>query len=379
MPERVVELAKAVSTIANEKLEGIQRINAHAHLLALNAQIEAARAGAAGAGFGVVAKEVKSIATSIRKLTSDLTDQLQPRLGELDSLGRSLVASVRGTRLSDLALNLIEIVDRNLYERSCDVRWWATDSAVVQACNEPTPASIEHASRRLGIILDNYTVYCELVVCDLDGRVLAHARPQQFPLLDRAGMSQHSWFRDALKTRNGTEFAVADIARSRELGQRSVATYATAIRDRGETDGKPIGVLGVMFDWETQAQVVVDGVRLTTEERGHTRALIVDSKFQVLAASDRRGVLSETISIETGGSKIGHIQSTDGSVMGFARTPGYETYKGLGWYGVLVQQRPRVKSAEKSAEKTAAPTGSKAPVKLASVAAPPADGPSSPG
>jgi hypothetical protein len=30
-------------------------------------------------------------------------------------------------------LNAIEIIDRNLYERTCDVRWWATDSAVV-AC-----------------------------------------------------------------------------------------------------------------------------------------------------------------------------------------------------------------------------------------------------
>src|SRR3954468_3968586 len=304
MPERVVELAKVVSTIANEKVDGIQRINAHAHLLALNAQIEAARAGAAGAGFGVVAKEVKAIANAIRQLTNDLTNQLQPRLGELDTLGRSLVANVRGTRLSDLALNLIEIVDRNLYERSCDVRWWATDSALVQACREPTSASVEHASKRLGIILDNYTVYCELVVCDLDGRVLAHARPQQFPQLDRAVMSRHSWFRDALRTRDGTEFAVADIARSPELGQRSVATYAAAIRAGGETHGRPIGVLGVLFDWETQAQVVVDGVRLSPEERSYTRALIVDASCRVLAASDRRGVLSETISIETGGNKI---------------------------------------------------------------------------
>jgi Methyl-accepting chemotaxis protein (MCP) signalling domain len=364
MPERVVELARMVSAIANEKVNGIQRINANAHLLALNAQIEAARAGAAGAGFGVVAREVKSIATAIRQLTNELTDQLQPRLAELDTLGRSLVASVRGKRLSDLALNLIEIVDRNLYERSCDVRWWATDSALVETCREPTPASIEHASKRLGIILDNYTVYCELVVCDLAGRVLAHARPKKFPQLDNAVMTHHSWFSDALRTRDGTEFAVADISRSAELGQRSVATYAAAIRARGETSGQPIGVLGVMFDWETQAQVVVDGVRLSPDERTYTRALIVDSSFQVLAASDQRGVLSETIPLQPGGEKIGHAQAEDGSVMGFAQTPGYETYKGLGWYGVLVQQRPRTKLVEPGAGRT----GGKAPAKRPSLA-----------
>jgi hypothetical protein len=348
MPERVVELVKTLSAITNEKVDGIQRINAHAHLLALNAQIEAARAGAAGAGFGVVAKEVKSIANEIRQLTGELTDQLQPRLGDLETLGRGLVASVRGTRLSDLALNLIEIVDRNLYERSCDVRWWATDSAVVEACVERTPAALEHACKRLGIILDNYTVYCELVVCDLDGHVLASGRPMKFPLLGQAVMSHHSWFRDALKTRSGAEYAVADIASSAELGQRRVATYAATIRAGGDTNGSPIGVLGVMFDWQTQAQAVLDGVRLSPDERSYTRALIVDSTFRVLAASDQRGVLSETIPIQTRGEKIGHVQSDDGSVMGFARTPGYETYEGLGWYGVLVQQRPRAHASDKA-------------------------------
>jgi hypothetical protein len=71
----------------------------------------------------------------------------------------------------------------------------------------PTPASIEHASKRLGIVLDNYTVYCDLAVCDLAGRVLAHARPKQFPQLGKTVMTQHSWFGDA----------VADISRSAEL------------------------------------------------------------------------------------------------------------------------------------------------------------------
>jgi hypothetical protein len=48
-----------------------------------------------------------------------------------NSLGHRLVAQIRGSRLPDLSLNAIDIIDRNLYERSCDVRWWATDSAIV--------------------------------------------------------------------------------------------------------------------------------------------------------------------------------------------------------------------------------------------------------
>jgi hypothetical protein len=339
MPERIVELAKTVADIANQKVAGIKRINAHARLLALNAQIESARAGAAGAGFGVVAKEVKTISHSIERLTTELTEQLQPRLVELDQHGQRLVASVRGTRLADLALNLIEIIDRNLYERSCDVRWWATDSAVVAACTDPSPATLAFTSSRLGIILDSYTVYCDLLVCDLNGYVIAHGRPQKYAQLQRANMAEMSWFRNALRTTDGTGFTVADIYSARELDGQAVATYATAIREGGGTNGKPIGVLGIMFDWGTQAQAVVDGIRLSPEERSFTRAIIVDARHQVLASSDRLGVLKETFPLDVRDRKMGHYQTTDGAVVGFALTPGYETYRGLGWYGVMIQRR----------------------------------------
>jgi hypothetical protein len=341
MPERVVALANAVSAIAGDKVAGIEKINARTRLLALNALIEATRAGAAGAGFGVVAQEVKLISREIDGLTAELTKQLQPRLAELDVLGKKLVSTVRGTRLADLALNLIEIIDRNLYERSCDVRWWATDAALVALCSDNTPAAAEYASRRLGIILDSYTVYCDLVVCDLDGKVIAHGRPGNYPQMTRTTLAHQSWFKDALRTEDGTQFAVADVAAMPELGGKMVAAYATAIREGGDAKGKPIGVLGILFDWGTQAQAVVEGVRISDEEKSFTRALIVDAHHRVIAASDRLGVLKEIFPLTPSGNGIGHYEGEDGAVIGYALTPGYETYKGLGWYGVLMQKRPR--------------------------------------
>jgi len=72
-----------------------------------------------------------------------------------------------------------------------------------------------------------------------------------------------TWFRDALATRSGEDFAVADVARLEALNGAPTATYATAIRQGGLANGAVIGVLGVHFDWQAQAQTVVDGVRLT--------------------------------------------------------------------------------------------------------------------
>jgi hypothetical protein len=99
--------------------------------------------------------------------------ELQSALGGLQQVGRRMADEVRGTRLVDLALNAIEITDRNLYERTCDVRWWATDAAVVEAARHPAPETLAHASRRLAVILGAYTVYLDLWICDASGRVLA--------------------------------------------------------------------------------------------------------------------------------------------------------------------------------------------------------------
>jgi hypothetical protein len=35
---------------------------------------------------------------------------------------------------------------------------------------------------------------------------------------------------------------------------------------------------------------------------------------------------------------MGSYVDPTGTVIGYALTPGYETYRGMGWYGVIVQR-----------------------------------------
>ena len=103
-------------------------------------------------------------------------------------------------------------------------------------------------------------------------------------------------------------------------------------------------MLGIHFDWKPQAQAVVDGVRLTDEERARSRVLLLDHSGKVLAASDRRGELEETFrlpadAVGMGSYGAGHV------TVGYALTPGYETYQGLGWYGAITQREPEAASA----------------------------------
>jgi hypothetical protein len=186
------------------------------------------------------------------------------------------------------------------------------------------------------VILDAYTVYLDLWICDPAGRVVASGRPDRYPGAKAASVADAAWFQQALRTRSGDEFAVCDIARVRALNDAPVATYATAIRVGGQAHGKVLGVLGVHFDWKPQAQAVVDGVRLTDEEKARSRVLLLDQNHRVLAASDGQGVLQETFALDTTGGTMGSY--ADGALtVGYALTPGYETYAGMGWYGCLVQ------------------------------------------
>jgi hypothetical protein len=329
----IARLTAEVDQIACEKARSIQQITNQMKMLALNALIESSRAGAHGAGFAVVAQEVRSVGQRVEGISRELETQLTRRTANLiESIGQMTERS-RGERMVDLALNAIELIDRNLYERTCDVRWWATDSAVVECVANPGAANVSHVAERLAVILRAYTVYLDLWLCDLDGNVLASARSERYKVRG-ANVASTGWFSNALRLRSGDDYVAGDIERQPLLGNAPVATYCASVRAGGDANGKPLGVLAIHFDWETQARAIVNGVRVNDDK---ARVLLVDSKFRVIASSDGQGLLTEHMPLTLKGANSGVYTDLSGLQVAFHLTPGYETYKGLGWFGVIVR------------------------------------------
>lgn len=347
------DIAAAAATLrqaAHDKTERIRRITSQVKMLALNARIESSRVGEHGRGFTVVANEVGAVGEAIAGLARELDADVDGRIVRLQEQVSRLVSRAQGERLVDLALNAVELIDRNLYERTCDVRWWATDAAVVACAAAPAAAAAAFAERRLGVILSAYTVYLDLWLCDRDGRILATGRPDRFPGLRGQSVAQEPWFREAAALASGDAYSAADIRTESRLGGAQVATYCASVRQDGEAAGAPLGVLAIHFDWEPQARAIVQGVRVAPEDRARTRVLLVDGTQRVIAASDGVGLLSERLRFDRDDPVSGVVPREGGKVpagdkllagnkgvVAYHRTPGYETYRGLGWYGVIVQ------------------------------------------
>ena len=341
-PTTLAELTREVGRIAGDRVARIRQITAQAKMLALNALIEAARAGEHGRGFSVVAQEVRGIGAEIEALAQELETGLTTRIDALQRGVAAMTAKAESERLVDLSLNAIELIDRNLYERTCDVRWWATDAAVVACAARPdrdgaADHAAAYASERLGVILSAYTVYLDLWLCGRDGTVLANGRPDRYPNLRGHSVAGETWFRDAIRLPSGDDYVPGEVRREPQLGGAGVATYAAGIYETGGS-GRPCGVLAIHFDWEAQARAIVEGVRIAQEDRARTRVLLVDAQRRILAASDGKGVLGEILAVDLNGRERGVVRDPHtGTVTAFHRTPGYETYRGLGWYGAIVQ------------------------------------------
>jgi methyl-accepting chemotaxis protein len=150
--DQVEGLAEAAQKIG-EVVKMITDIAEQTNLLALNATIEAARAGEAGKGFAVVASEVKGLATQTAKATEDIAEQIRGiqnatrdavtaikeitgTVSEIDTIGTAIAAAV------EQQSSATQEISRNVQEAAAGAQQAGTNiSGVHQAIGEASTAA----------------------------------------------------------------------------------------------------------------------------------------------------------------------------------------------------------------------------------------------
>ena len=75
-PQKISLLAHSINQRLGESIEAIEEVNDDIHVLSINAKIQAARAGSAGAGFAVVADQVRTLVSRTQGITANLQAQV---------------------------------------------------------------------------------------------------------------------------------------------------------------------------------------------------------------------------------------------------------------------------------------------------------------
>ena len=146
----VTELAQSTSDIG-EAANIISTIAEQTNLLALNAAIEAARAGEQGRGFAVVADEVRTLASKTR----ESTDKIHNIINELaERSERAVRVSNEGLTSAEHGSAIVEETRGALFEINSAVKGIADATVEMSSAVEEQSTVAEHINQQLVEVAD---------------------------------------------------------------------------------------------------------------------------------------------------------------------------------------------------------------------------------
>ena len=193
--------------------------------------------------------------------------------------------------LADL---ILDIMDRNLYERANDCRWWALtpDFRSLLSQESITPSATEKMSTILAKINTLYTVYTNLFIYNSQGVIVAVSQNSQEYLIGTK-LSQ-KWVQETLQLQDTSKYCVSEFEKSPLYENKETYIYNAAIRSDISED-VVVGGIGIVFDSEVEfEQMIIES--LPQSKTG----LQKDTLFSVLTTSQGKIIASNHSKLEVG-------------------------------------------------------------------------------
>jgi chemotaxis signal transduction protein len=174
----------------------------------------------------------------------------------LSNLNQTIITSILKDSefLSSLA---IDIMDRNLYERANDCRWWALTSYFREALDDYSSLNYkkDEMSEILKYINDLYTVYTNLIIFDKNGKIISVSNRNEEYLLGK--ILTQDWVEKTLELKDTSKYCVSKFEKSNLYNNESTYIYCSAIRSLKD-ERIVTGGIAVIFDSTPQFHAMLD-------------------------------------------------------------------------------------------------------------------------
>jgi chemotaxis signal transduction protein len=192
------------------------------------------------------------------------------------SLGRAQQQS------GELARLAADIMDRNLYERANDCRWWALSPVLQRVLAGPVDASgTEQLNAVLATINGLYTVYTRLVVYDAAGVVCGVSNDNAERSLIGTTVPA-SWLQATRALTDAQRYAVSEFEGCAASEGVPTYTYLAAVRESAAAGGRLSGGIAIVFNAQREFSAMLGDV---LDGRAGVAAF-VDGKGRVVSCSD---------------------------------------------------------------------------------------------
>lgn len=276
--------ADSFSTELNEIINKTQNINGSLKRIVYNGQI-IARDDSIDAEYS----RLKPILRAIGRIGTNTSSLFQNSVSNLFST----VVSTSLVDTSFLASLCVDIMDRNLYERANDCRWWALDSSIrrILAKDDINTTNKKQLTDILAYINNLYTVYTNLFVFDRTGTIIAVSNPDCTGDIGKTLTTP--FVGQILANTKPEKYFVTPFEQTDLYNDRFTYIYGASITDY-HNQSKTVGGIGIVFDSEYQFKTIL---KESLNSENNTFAIFTDRKKKIISTTNEAYQVGDSLNL----------------------------------------------------------------------------------